>query len=68
MEQLVKINKELDNEFETFVFEAESCPENAKMLLSKATAMTRKCNENKEGINTFEGALKVMEEKLQKLV
>ena len=50
MEQLVKINKELDNEFETFVLEAESCSENAKMLLLKATAMKHKCNE-KEDIN-----------------
>ena len=49
-------------------FKLRVVQKNAMLLLSKATAMTRKCNENKEGINTFDGALKVMEEKLQKLV
>ena len=61
MEQLVKINQQLDNEFETFVFEAERLPQNAHILLSKATAMKRKCKENKEDIKKLEGAIKVLE-------
>ena len=70
MEQLVKINQQLDNEFETFVFEAERLPQSAPILLSKAIAMKRKCKENKENkedIKKLEGAIKVLGEKRQKL-
>ena len=47
-EQLIKINDELDNKFKTFVFEGEMSPQNASTLLTKATAIKRKCKENKD--------------------
>ena len=46
IEQLIKINDDLDNKFKTFVFEAEKSPQNAPLLLTKATAMMHKCVEN----------------------
>ena len=60
IEQLIKINEKLDNKFKTFVIEAEKSPQNESLLSTKATAIKRKCKENKEKL---EGVLKVLEQK-----
>ena len=46
-ENLSKVNEHLDKEFEDFVYEADKNPERASLLVSKATALKRKSNENK---------------------
>ena len=61
IEQLIKINNDLDNKFKAFVFEAEKSPQNAS-LLAKATAMKHKCVENKD-VKKLEGVLKLLEQK-----
>ena len=61
-EELIIINDELDNEFKTFVFEGEKSPQNASLLLTKATAMKRKCKENKD-VKKLEGVLKLLKER-----
>ena len=51
IEQLIKINNDLDNEFKTSVFEAEKSPQNASLLLTKSNAI--KSKENKDVLNVF---------------
>ena len=62
---LVQVNKELDNESEIYVFEAEKILKNAPMLLSKATSLKQKGKENKEYVNKLEETLKILEEKIK---
>ena len=61
IEQLIKINDELDNKFKIFVFEAEKSPRNASLLLTITTAMKCKCKENKDV--KILGVLKLLEQK-----
>ena len=65
IEQLIKIDGKLDNEFNTFVFEAEKSPQNASLLLAKATGIKLKCKENKKKVKKLDGVLKLLEQKRQ---
>ena len=58
----LQINDKLDNKFNTFVIEAEKSPQNAPLLLTKATEIKCKCKENKDFKN-LEGVLKLLEQK-----
>ena len=59
----LQICDELDNTFKTFVFEAENSPQNASLLLTKATTIKRKCKENIEDVKSLEGVFKLLEQK-----
>ena len=67
-ENLSKVNDHLDKEFEDFVYQADKNPERASLLVSKATPLKRKSNENKNDLNKLEETVKVLEEKREKLM
>ena len=67
-ENLSKVNEHLDKEFEDFVYEADKNLERASLLVSKATALKRKSNENKNDLKKLEETIKVLEEKRKKLM
>ena len=67
-ENLSKVNEHLDKEFEDFVYEDHKNPERASLLVLKATALTRKSNENKNDLKKLEETTKVLEEKQKKLM
>ena len=50
-ENLSKVNEYLDKEFENFVYESDKYPERASLLVSKATALKRNSNKNKNDLN-----------------
>ena len=47
-ENLSKVNEHLDKEFGDFVYEPDKNPERAPLLVSKATVLKRKSNENED--------------------
>ena len=67
-ENLSKVNKHLDKEFEDFVYEADKNLERASLLVSKTTALKRKSNENKNDSKKLEETIKVLEEKRKMLM
>ena len=58
----------LIKEFEDFVYEVDKNLERASLLVSKATALKRKSNENKNDLKKLEETIKVLEEKRKKLM
>ena len=68
IDSLTKVNNELDKEFEDLIFKADKSPDEAQLLVSKATAMKRKSNQNKRDVKKLEGTLGVLREKRKKLI
>ena len=62
------MNEHLDKEFEDFVYETDKNPERASLLVSKATALKRKSNENKNDLKKLEETIKIFEEKRKKFM
>ena len=60
-ENLSKVNEHLDKEFEDFVYGANKNLESASLLVSKATALKRKFNENKSHLKKLEETIKAYE-------
>jgi hypothetical protein len=66
-ETLFKTSELLNSEFEACVYKAESTPEEATFLISKATAMKRKANKEKDDIKTLQEVICDLERKKRKL-
>ena len=68
IDSLMKVNNELDKEFEDLIFKADKSPDVAQLLVSKSTAMKRKSNQNKCDVKKLEDTLEVLREKRKKLI
>ena len=64
----MKVNNELDKEFEDLIFKANKSPGEAQLLVSKAAAMKRKLNQNKCDVKKLEDTLGVLRENHKKLI
>ena len=60
-ENLSKVNEHLDKEFDDFVYETNKNLKSASLLVSKATALKRKFNENKNHLKKLEESIKADE-------
>ena len=60
-ENLSKVNEHLDKEFDDFVYETNKNLKSASLLVSKATALKRKFNENKNHLKKLEETIKADE-------
>ena len=58
-----KVNEQLDEESETFLFDADANPSKASYFIAKATALKCKRNENKDEIKVLEEAVEISEKK-----
>ena len=68
IDSLTRVNNELDKEFEDLIFKADKSLDEAQLLVSKATAMKRKSNQNKCDVKKLEDTLGVLREKRKKLI
>ena len=68
IDSFTKVNNELDKEFEDLIFKADKSPDEAQLLVSKATAMKRKSNQNKCVVKKLEDTSGVLREKRKKLI
>ena len=66
VDSLKKVNEQLDEESETFLFDADANSTKASYFIAKATALKRKKNENKDEIKVLEEAIKINEKKRSK--
>ena len=64
---LKKVNEQLDEKSETFLFDADANPSKASYFIAKATALKRKRNENKDEIKVLEEAIEISEKKASKV-
>ena len=62
-----KVNEQLDEKSETFLFDADANPSKASYFIPKATALKRKRNENKDEIKVLEEAIEISEKKASKV-
>ena len=60
-ENLSKVNEHLDKEFDDFVYETNKNLKSASLLVSKATALKRNFNENKNHLKKLEETIKAYE-------
>ena len=67
VDSLKKVNEQLDEESETFLFDADANPSKASYFIAKATALKRKRNENKDEIKVLEEAIEISEKKASKV-
>ena len=67
VDSLKKVNEQLDEESETFLFETDIDPSKAPYFIAKATALKRKRNENKSEMEVLEKAILTTEEKCKKV-
>ena len=58
-----KVNEQLDEESETFLFDADANSSKASYFISKETALKLKRNENKDEIKVLEEPIKIREKK-----
>ena len=63
LDNLKKVNEQLGEESETFLFDADANPSKASYFIAKATALKRKRNENKDEIKVLEEAVEISEKK-----
>ena len=54
MDSLKNVNEQLDEESETFLFDADANPSKASYFIAKATALKHKMNENKDEMKVLE--------------
>ena len=62
-----KVNEQLDEKSETFLFDADANPSKASYFITKATALKRKRNGNKYEIKVLEEAVEIIEKKHSKV-
>ena len=60
-ENLSKVNEHLDKEFDDFVYETNKNLKSASLRVSKAPALKRKFNENKNHLKKLEETIKAYE-------
>ena len=66
VDSLKKVNKQLDEESETFLFDADANPSKASYFIAKATALKCKRNENKYEIKCCRKLLKLVKKSVVK--
>ena len=67
VDSLKKVNKQLDEESETFLFDADANPSKASYFIAKTTALKSRRNENKDEIKVLEEAVEISEKKRSKV-
>ena len=62
---LRKVNEQLEDESEIFLFDADANPSKASYFIAKAIALKRERNENKDEIKVLKEAIEISEKKAQ---
>ena len=63
---LKKVNEQLDEESEIFLFGTDANPSKASYFIAKATSLKRKRNENKDEIKVLQEGIEISEKCLVK--